>query len=479
KDILIEGEAKAACEITAAIGDDTTHINVEPGPFSLTLPPRQASRGLSLTLAAKSKDHVQNIRLSDIYVGEVWFAGGQSNMEWHLYNTDEYRQNPVVKENSDLRFYTVGRNTVTSPDKLDRGYEWAYMADHGWVGCTEENALYFSAVAYHFAHTLYDALQVPIGIVSCNVGGSSIFSWLPLEDIRQNIGFIWDAYNNAIDGITQEKARAGYHTHLDEIKNTHDISSNIAGLAGELPIVFCHEAGPYNFKLPGIFYNSMLKRISAFPAQGMLWYQGETEGTYEGGQYYMAGLEALTRYMKRSQNNPDFAFNFVQLPPFQDPEMKYWATVCNQMRKFFLRHPEYAMVTTGDVGCVKDIHPPRKRPIGERLAYAAMHRTYDMNHEFTGPIAESALRIGDEIRVSFIHNAGLHQRDTTMGKFQLVFGNGDAAYAKAEIRDSAVYLALPEGPTPKLVRYEFTAPAQIGLYNGHGYPASLFELPVS
>jgi len=490
RDILIEGEALASCEITAYLGDDVVTINAEPGCFAVILPPRKADRGLTLVVAANEilDDMAQidapqvgmahEIVLTDIYIGEIWFAGGQSNMQWHLRDTDEYRQNPVVKENSDLRFYTVGRNAVASADMLDPGYEWAFTRDHGWVGCCEESALYFSAVAYHFAHTLYDALQVPIGIVNCNVGGSCISSWLPLDDIEECIPFTWDEYRKEIESVDLTAARADFHRHFDEISKTYDISRNVSGTADELPTISYREPGPYRFKLPGVLYTGMLRRISTFPARGMLWYQGESDGNNEGGLHYYAGLEALVGNMKRRQNNPDFAFNFVQLPPYAEPGMIYWAVVCNNMRKFSLRHPDYAMVTTGDVGCAMDIHPPLKRPIGERLAYAAMHRSYDMNREYTGPIAESAQRLGDEVQVSFIHGAGLHQRSASMGRFELVYEDCAVVEAAAEIRDGAVYLALPEGGTPKLVRYEFVANAQIGLFNGYGYPASLFELAV-
>ena len=485
--ILIEGEAQASCEITATIAAaedktgntsaDTANITVKPGPFSITLPPREAGRGLTLTLSAGDTDVLV---LSDIFIGEVWFASGQSNMQWPLNDTDEYRQNPVVRENEDLRFYTVGRNLVKSPDELDEGYKWAYSADHGWVGCNEDSAVHFSAVAYHFAHTLYDAIKIPIGIINCNVGGSSIYAWIPSNEIaaNPNISFIGHADSKEIATIDPKEARDKYYSFLDEIKKEHDTSSNIANTAKELPVVYYDTPGPYRFQRSEILYRSMLERISTFPARGMLWYQGESECSYAGGKVYAEALESLVGNMKCRQNNPDFAFNFVQLAPFYDPGSPYWATVCDQMRRFFLRHPDYAMVTIGDVGCALDIHPQLKRPVGERLAYAAMHRSYDLEHEFTGPIAESAIRVGDEVRVSFIHGAGLHQRPVDMGCFEFVYDDDTVKKVVPELRDNAVYLPLSDGPTPKFVRYEFVADPKIGLYNRNGFPASLFELEI-
>jgi len=478
--ILIEGEASAACEITATLGGDSVRVAIEKGPFSINLPARGADRGLNLTLKAKHGDGTtcQTTQLSDIYIGEVWFANGQSNMQWHVRDSDEFRQNPVVKVNEDLRFYSVGRNIVSSPRELDEGYDWAFSTDYSWRGCDEESAPRFSAVAYYFAHTLYDVIKVPIGIVNCNVGGSSIYSWIPEEDMKANpeIAFLWDVHTQDSESVDPAEARAKYHQHLDGMK-ADDIGNNVASQEGELGAVFYGEPGPFNYQRLGILYKSMLKRVSAFPARGMLWYQGESEAWHEGGKHYAAALESLVGLMKRRQNYPDFAFNYIQLAPFED-NTPYWATVCDQMRKFMLSHPDYAMITIGDVGCPKDIHPPIKRPLGERLAFAAMHRTYDINREFTGPIAEKATRIGDEIRISFIHAKGLHQRPVSPGRFELVYEDGTVTASLPEIRDDAVFLPLPEGLTPQYVRYEFVASPHIGLFNFVGLPASLFELPV-
>ena len=470
--IRIEGEALEPCEITASIGGDSVCATVEPGHFSLLLPPRKADRGLTLTVSARACNselsHV--LVFNNIYIGEIWFAGGQSNMQWALQDTDEYRQNPYVKENEDLRFYTVGRNIMESPDKFKAGYEWAYAQDHGWVGCNEECAVYFSAVAYHFAHTLYEAIKVPIGIINCNVGGSSVFAWIPREDIiaSPDVAYVWEQHCKVISETDPEKASADYYKYLDDVAKTSDISRNISGLSNELPVYYYGESGPFRFQNPEILYKAMLEKVSTFPARGMLWYQGESEGWYEAGNHYAAALEALVGNMKRRQNNPDFAFNYVQIAPFGDSGIEYWARVCDQMRRFFLRHPDYAMITIGDVGCAKDVHPPQKRPLGERLAYAAMNRSYEFPHEFTGPIAESALRLGDEVRISFLHGAGLHQRNKEPGRFELVYEDGTVKEAVPEIRDDAVYLPLPEGPTPKLVRYEFVACAEVGIFNRYG-----------
>ena len=478
RDVLIQGEAFTQCEISASLGDNTTCITTEVGQFSIKLPPRKAESRLALTVKATSDDIEQIIELTEIYIGEIWFACGQSNMQWPLHDTDEYRQNPVFKPNSNLRFYTVARNNIACLDMVDDKYSWALQKDYGWVGCNEENVIHFSAVGYHFAHALYEALGIPIGIINCNVGGSSIFSWIPKEKAVTQIAHVWANHEKALASLDKARAKADFEAFLDEHTNSYDISNNIVGTLGEMPTFYYDRLGQFHFQNPSILYDAMLERVSSFPTRGMIWYQGESESWSVEGKNYAAALESLVDNMKSRQNNPDFAFNFVQLAPYYDPTLINWATVNDQMRRFFLRHPDYGMITTGDVGCPMDIHPQRKQPIGERLAYAAMHKCYDLPHEFTGPIAEMATRRGDEIRISFIHGANLQQRNMNPGRFELIYEDGNIKDATPEIRDNAIYLLLPDDSTPEYVRYEFVACAQIGLFNKYGYPASQFMLSV-
>src|SRR5262249_14490786 len=53
------------------------------GKWALTLPKQKAGGPCTLTLAGKN-----TVTVKDVYVGEVWVASGQSNMEWPLFLTD-------------------------------------------------------------------------------------------------------------------------------------------------------------------------------------------------------------------------------------------------------------------------------------------------------------------------------------------------------------------------------------------------------
>lgn len=48
-----------------------------------------------------------------------------------------------------------------------------------WKCSLPENAQWFSAVGYYYAQMMNKVLDVPIGIISCSWGGSTIEGWLP------------------------------------------------------------------------------------------------------------------------------------------------------------------------------------------------------------------------------------------------------------------------------------------------------------
>jgi len=478
--IYIEGESFFEGEITASIGTDTITRAVKHGAFSLKLPPRPAGQGLTLTITAKNLTETYK----DIYIGEVWVAGGQSNMSWPLADTGEYRHG-AIKTNDCLRFYTVGRNTFASPKAYADGYQWAHSADYGWVGCGTESAPYFSAVGYHFAHTLYEMLQVPIGIINCNAGGSSIYSWMPEEALRQNPSSqpIWEAHDKLMKGIDHRQASDAFYKYLDDYKSHSNTDVNVSGTQYELPTVYYNVPGPYNFQRPAGLYQPMLDKIARFPVRGMLWYQGEHEGISERGHIYASAMESLVNNLIKQQqvSGPyeGYCFNYVQIAPWDDPSAICWADVCEQQRLFFVNNPSYGMVTISDtVSSGTNIHPIRKKKVGERLAYAAMALNYDIPREFTGPIAVKAHMLVDSVCITFTHNERLHQVGE-LGRFELILDDGSIQEAAAEIRDNAVYLPCKNlSSKPVSVQYEYRSNAVVGLFNRAKIPASLFKIPI-
>lgn len=474
--ICIEGEAFAPCEITATMGEDSTSQKVEAGKFCLKLPAREADRGLELTVATDGQEQ----KLDNIFIGEVWLAAGQSNMEWYLNICDPAEINPY-KVNEDIRFYTVGRTLLS---EYEPGYEWALGKDNPWAGCTEESAQHFSAVGYHFAHKLYEKLQVPVGIINCNIGGSSIFSWLPHEEFQTNkeIGEIRERYQNILADTDMAAAKEKFYKALDAFKpDWADTIPNISSSSHQCVVVYAvEEYGPYHYHAPGKLYYPMMEKVVSFPAKGMIWYQGETEAHEQGVRLYPHALKSLigNAHAKQADAPADYGFHMVQLAPWDEPGAMGWPEFCNMQRQYHLDNPTRGIATIGDLGGGTDIHPPRKKGVGERLAFAALNFEYGIPTEFCGPLATEAKLVGDEIEISFAYDTEMHC-NKEIGTFEVADESGKWVKVPAILRDNKVYASVKNvNFKPVEIRYEYVPHPTIGLFNGASIPASVFKLRI-
>lgn len=110
------------------------------------------------------------ISLNDILIGDVWLCGGQSNMEWPLINTTNSGEELPKSENPQIRLITIPQMISEKP--VDD------VAECSWAVCSSESARNFSAVGYYFGKNLQSQLNVPIGLISSNWGGTLVETWM-------------------------------------------------------------------------------------------------------------------------------------------------------------------------------------------------------------------------------------------------------------------------------------------------------------
>ena len=127
---------------------------------------------MKISACSVSGECLETIVISDILLGEVWLAGGQSNMELELQNSQDGIR--VVKESNYplIRFYNVPKVSVLGKELA------AAERDSVWKPAVSFLCKDVSAVAYYFARRLYEKLQVPIGIIGCYWGGTSATCWM-------------------------------------------------------------------------------------------------------------------------------------------------------------------------------------------------------------------------------------------------------------------------------------------------------------
>ena len=127
------------------------------------------------------------VTLTDVSIGEVWIAGGQSNMEFHLQfdaGRDEVLAGPM---NPDIRFFDVPEVSYAGQEDGIRLLEIRLLA----AAATPHDLRYVSAVGYYFAAELQNALGVPIGIVGCNWGGTPASAWTDPRKLQSSAGAVW------------------------------------------------------------------------------------------------------------------------------------------------------------------------------------------------------------------------------------------------------------------------------------------------
>lgn len=140
---------------------------------------------------------VNNKKIRDVAIGEVWLCGGQSNMAFRLLNAFGHAEEKARPADPMLRCFTANHSSPT-PLRDCKG---------AWVAAAPETIGGFSAVAYFFARKLREELDVPVGLLSISCGGSPLETWLPPEAAAT----IPDAV------ATQEKCQKGFDTY-DERK---------------------------------------------------------------------------------------------------------------------------------------------------------------------------------------------------------------------------------------------------------------------
>jgi len=160
EEIMVTLDGKTATARTGADGRWAVSLNLEgsaPGPFEMTV-------------GGKNK-----LVLSDVVVGEVWIASGQSNMEFPLKDSVDAEKEMAVSANPLLRQFLVKKNTSSEP--LDE-------VEGRWVVASPQTVGGFSAVGYYFAKKLQNDLKVPVGVVCAASAGTPLEAWISVKGME-------------------------------------------------------------------------------------------------------------------------------------------------------------------------------------------------------------------------------------------------------------------------------------------------------
>ena len=159
---------KVAVEIDGLV---STTLTPKSGKWMIHLPVFAAGGPYELSIKGDNE-----VKFSQVLFGDVWVASGQSNMAWRLENVNNADEEIKGANHPDIRLFNVPRRVGKTP-KED-------LEDGQWDKCTPEVARSFSAVAYFFGKELHKDLNVPIGLINCNWGGTPAEAWTSAEMLK-------------------------------------------------------------------------------------------------------------------------------------------------------------------------------------------------------------------------------------------------------------------------------------------------------
>lgn len=401
---------------------------------------------IELTVGAEKRT------INDVVIGELWLAGGQSNMELQVYKDIDAEKLIDGADNSNIRVfleptYPYGKNEKQpiQPKNDVPGAYWGY-------GNNPVNVGGMSSLAYTFAKQLQQKLDVPVGIINSAIGGTVIEGWLSKA---------------AVDGDSEVKSK------LKEYKLYYD-ETNWPDIAGKMSTLYNQKIGP----------------LEGMNIAGVIWYQGESNGKYS--EIYDLELDLLKRSWSKAfgYENGDMPFIFTQVAPYyhhtktDDNQLGYLSMYMERAWRLS-ENKNTAMLTIYDLPLehVKNgksadpIHPRTKVPVGERFAQSALNMVYGGGKVYTAPVYKSAEVKDGAVYVTFdCTGNGLKAIGNSGDIHGFTVAGADGVYvnAKAQIIDkNTVKVWNDRVEDPKNVIYAFDNYNQsANLANSEGIPAS-------
>jgi sialate O-acetylesterase len=419
------------------------------------------------------------IALHDVLVGEVWLCAGQSNMEFTVWNPKDtvYRVDNGEKEVAaanypQIRQFKVERFESDKPVDTAQG---------SWVPCTPETVPEFTAVGYFFARDLYRKLGVPIGIINCTWGGSSIEPWLSPACLASDPAFaiVQERWRQA---QAQYPLRQAESMALLQAWQTVGSQARARGPAAYAAFVkqfprpkpYPGPDKPYPYA-PSRIFNGMVHPLVPYALRGALWYQGESN-VFRAGEYHRLFAAMITDW-RADFGQGDFPFYWVQLPNYNGSEALWtkWANL-REAQAQTLTLPATGMAVTIDIGEPQNLHPRNKQEVGRRLALIAKAKVYGITDDFSGPVFLAAVRKGSAMLVRFKYaGAGLTAAGKPLQSFEVAGADHLFYPATATIVGDQVLAQSPKVPEPLAVRYAWSNAPEANLYNGAGLPAAPFS----
>lgn len=430
-EIPVWGTADADDTIIVSLnGTSDTAFSDETGKWEANLPAMSAGGPYTMTIVSGNA----TLTRTNVYLGDVWLAAGQSNMDFKLSQSEGGTEEIAAANNQTIRQFLVV-NTLGNEPAED------VPAGSAWTAAVSASVGNFTAVGYYFAKYLQQEIEIPIGLINASKGGARIETYMSEEML-------------------------GYDEQDLTLAN------------GEAE------------RQPTVCYNTMIHPLLRVPVKGIIWYQAESNGdNMEDALSYGHLFKKLIVSYRDLWGLGDIPFIWVQLPnqgaagaESAPNAWDAWPKLRDAQSKALVL-PNTGEATTIDVGDV-DIHPTKKEPVGQRLAFVARKVAYGEDLVYSGPRYKSHRLLEDGlVEIQFDHvGGGLVAKNTVNDSvhwFSVAGSNGTLYKADARIAGDSVFVRCGEVTKPEIVRYAWEYnPVGVNFYNAEDLPAVPFLINI-
>lgn len=444
KSFKVWGTAKAGKQVSIQADWMANPVNIvaaDDGTFLGIIDVPAAKKGdftaHQIQIATKEEKKV----LTNLLIGDVWFCSGQSNMQFSVKEMIDAEE--VIREanHPNIRLLNVGLNFSASPIGSFSGK---------WQLCSPETVKGFSAVGYSFGRKLYEALNIPIGLIFSGIGASGVQAFVPQEELA----------NNQLLNETYLKPYLASPKAMEKIDGGFSFEKVVR---------------------PFLLYNAMIHPFINLSIKGFCWYQGEANHMER--ESYVSATQVLINSWRDRFKQSELPFYYVQIAPYfhekEDPKLAFDAFFREAQEKVSSLN-NTSMVSTMDVGEAKDLHPKNKKPVGLRLAAVALNRTYNqLSVIHQGPQYSHANFEKNNATIYFrpeTLGSGLNTNDGDVPRFFFIAGEDQIFYpATANIVGNTIVVNSKSVKHPKAVRYAFFNYPVTNLQNKEGFPVNPFR----
>ena len=459
--IKIWGEAQNGSLVEVRFAGQLRKVKAIQGKWQVTLKTGEAGGPYKLDIINGNN----KVSFQDVLIGDVWLAGGQSNMEFALRRVKDAQKEISSADYPQIRYYKVPR----------KFYPEQEVSKASWRVCSPQTAPEFSAIAYYFSRNIHKELNIPIGIIQIPVGGTTVGAWTSRSLLMSDKDFrpIVQHYDSIVNSYGSDGYEKLYNRYVSSLAEYHQLNAEQKKYIDK-PV---EPMGRKNFHRPIGLSETMLNTVIPYTLKGFLFYQGESN-TARGAQYRKL-FPAMINEWRTAWGQGDIPFLFIQLPRFET-KTRYW---------YELREAQYltshhvkntAMVVAFDQGNPKDIHPIVKDTVGWRLSQLALGKVYGKKVVCQGPEFKKMTKTADGSLLLDFANAGtgLVSKDNAATLSGFTVAGKDGKFYPAEaiiVGKNQVKVKNNLVTTPVDVRYLWVNSADMNLFNKEGFPAFPFR----